>query len=58
MNYKYKHLEINLFDEEVYFLWDLLKFIMDEEVVSNFLSPEKKKLCQKLIDICDEFKSV
>jgi len=59
MTYNYKQLQLNLENDEVYWLWDLIMFALDYDAANDNkkLTDEKRKFAKKLVDICDESKS-
>ena len=59
MTYNYKQLQLNLENDEVYWLWDLIMFALDYDAANNGtkLTNEKREFAKKLVDICDESKN-
>ena len=59
MTYNYKQLQLNLEDIEVYYLWDLIAFALDYDILNKemILTDEKRKFAKKLMKICDETKN-
>lgn len=59
MTYNYKQLQLNLENDEVYWLWDLLMFALDYDAENNGtkLTDEKREFAKKLVHITDETKN-
>lgn len=56
MRYEYKKLQIELEDEEVYYLWDLIAFALDYNAQKKCLTQEKEDFARKLLDITNEMR--
>ena len=59
MTYNYKQLQLNLENDEIYWLWDLIMFALDYDATNDNkkLTDEKRKFAKMLVDICDESKN-
>ena len=56
MTYQIKEMQLNLHNEDVYYLWDIIMFALDKDAEEHCLTDEKRKLAHKLCDILDESK--
>jgi len=56
MTYNYKNIQINLEDEEVYWLWDIIAFALDYDAEKKCLTDDKRAFAKRLLDITNEMK--
>lgn len=56
MTYQIKELQLNLHEDDVYYLWDLIMFALDKDAEDHCLTEDKRAFAKKLCNILDETK--